>query len=162
MFENNVDILLTMDGDLAIENGDLAMTSGMDWYSREVNKRLRSGRDWVHHPNLGVALHQYIGFPNTRETGKRIESRVFSVLSSGAIHFPAKLEIKVVPVTFTSVQLFIILTNDGEREVVIDQILNFDRGLSHPVADPFFTKTVEIKPVRGYATSQNKYIGRLT
>ena len=99
MFEQNVDILLTMDGDLALENGDLALTSGMDWYSREVNKRLRSGSDWVHHRDLGAALHQYVGFPNTRETGKRIENKVFSVLSSGAIHFPAKLEVKVVPVT---------------------------------------------------------------
>ena len=162
MFEANKDILLTMDGDLALENGDIAITTGMDWYSREVNKRLRSGPDWRHHPNLGASLDSYIGFPNNRETGKRIETKVSRSLSEGVIHFPATLEIKVVPVSIHEIQLFVILSSLGEREVVIDQILHFDRGLSHPVGDPFFQRTKTVKAAEGYKTNENKYISRLT
>ena len=89
MYDAIFDIRLSLDGDLVLDGGDVAVTSGLDWYRREANKRLRSGADWAHHPSLGANLASYVGLSNTRQTGQMIKDACLRSLSVDAIHFCA-------------------------------------------------------------------------
>ena len=159
MFEAVSDIRLSLDGDLVVDRGTLALTTGIDWYKREVNKRLRSGSDWYHHPNLGANIGEFIGHPNTRETGQRIRNRVSHSLSSGNIHLPAQLEIQVVPVSLHQIQLFVVLLNHGERNLISHEVIDFDRGLVRDIPDPLPNQ----EPIGSspYKAQDNPYLNRM-
>ena len=158
MYDQIRDLRLSFDGDLVEHGGDLMLTNGLDWYKREVNKRLRSGTDWFHHPRLGANLGSFLGQPNNRETGRRIQTRVEQSVTSGDIHIPAKVEVEVVPTSFHETEVIVILVTDEERTVVSQEILRFDKGTVETIADP--TPLKETPPISQYKDNTNKYIDR--
>jgi hypothetical protein len=158
LFDNVTDVLMTLEGDLEVENGDLSVTSGVDWYTREVNKRLRSGRDWQHHPSIGTNLLQYAGAANNRETGTRIREDIRKSLSLDSIHLPATLEIKVVPTSRTSIHIFVILVHAGERALASSLVMDIKGGILRDVPDPTPVTTPPMEAPHDKTT--NKYLER--
>jgi len=130
---------MTLDGDIALEGGDIAITSGEDWYIREANKRLRSGRDWKHHPSLGADLQRFTGEANSRETGRRIRDAVAQSLGQDSIHLPATLDIKVIPTSKDSIHIVVTMNGMGERVVVSHLSVNMETGMLAPVNEPEVT-----------------------
>jgi hypothetical protein len=159
MYDDIRDLRLSLNGDLSIEDGDLSITSGVDWYKREANKRLRSGQDWAHHPNLGANLHRFVGQTNDRETGRRIREAATRSLIVNNIHFPAELQVDAVPTGLHEITLVITLVADGEREVVSSMILHFDGGTVVPIPDPLPTE--QVATAAPYTRTENKYQQRL-
>jgi hypothetical protein len=160
MYEQIKDLRLSFDGDLVESGGDLLLTDGLDWYQREVNKRVRSGPDWYHHPRLGANLGSFLGQPNNRETGRRIRDRVVQSVTAGGIHIPAKVEVEVVPTDFHELEVIVILVHEGVRTVVSQEIIRFDRGTVETIADPTPTQSA-IPPASPYQDNTNKYIDRI-
>lgn len=158
MYESITDIRLSLDGDLVMDGGDLSLTSGFDWYTREVNKRLRSGADWVHHPSLGANIHRFVGQPNTRQTGTALRDAVSRSLSIDAIHAPAQLDVQVVPTSLHDLHLVVAVSASGERTVVSHTILDLVGGTLEPVADP--APRTEA-PIATPYIAPNKYLNRL-
>jgi hypothetical protein len=142
MYEAIRDIKMTLDGDIAIENGDIAITSGEDWYLREANKRLRSGRDWKHHPSLGADLSRFTGEPNSRDTGRRIREAVAHSLGQDAIHLPATLDIKVIPTSKETINIVVAIDGVGQRTVVSHLSVNIESGTFVPVQEPDTTEPI--------------------
>ena len=135
MYDAIFDIRLSLDGDLVLDGGDVAVTSGLDWYRREANKRLRSGADWAHHPSLGANLASYVGLSNTSQTGQMIKDACLRSLSVDAIHFPAHLDVQVVPTSFHDLHTIVTLSAQGKRNVVGHVLLDFVGGRIDPVED---------------------------
>lgn len=159
MYEAISDIRLSLDGDLVLDGGDLAVTSGIDWFKREANKRLRSGADWAHHPSLGANLASYVGLPNTRQTGQTIKDACLRSLSADAIAFPAHLDVQVVPTSFHDLHVIVALAAEGQREVIAHTLLDFVGGRIDPVED----LAPREEPTVGspYAIPDNQYLKRL-
>lgn len=156
MFEDRKDCAMSLEGDLVFEDGDLKITTGIDWYAQEVNKRLRSGTDWYHHPDMGVDIARFAGLPNTSHTGEAIREAVKHSLSTDPIHAPATLKVEVVPTSLHDINLIVIAEHVGEREIVSHQIIDLVGGYFKPL--PLRSETSP--PVKPYETTDNKYLKR--
>ena len=106
-----IDLQWEYDGDFAVgKDGDLKDTSYDEIQAliQDVQSIVRSKfKDWKAHPSLAANLNEFRGEPNTRETGKRIEERVSSVLINHNIVQPGDLNVRVVPVHIHQVAIFI-------------------------------------------------------
>ena len=75
---------------------------------QDIQSIIRSKfKDWKAHPSFASNLNEFRGEPNTRETGKRIEDRIFSVLVNHNIVQPGDLNVRVVPVHIHQVAIFV-------------------------------------------------------
>jgi hypothetical protein len=75
---------------------------------QEIQSLIRSKfKDWKEHPTFAANLHEFRGESNTRETGKRIEQRVFSTIVNHNIVRPEDLTVKVVPLHIHQVGIFL-------------------------------------------------------
>jgi len=149
---------MTLDGDLLIEDGDIALAAGSAWYALEVNKRLRSGGDWYHHPSIGIDVTQYTGFPNNAKTGSLIRDTVRSSLMQDLLHAPADLKVEVVPTSIDTVNILVIAELSGEREVASHTVLDFTKGVFSPLSEPAATR--KPAPADHYTRTTNKYQAR--
>lgn len=135
LFAGLEDIATTPDGDIIIENGDIKMVTGIDWFIQEVNKILRSGSDWYFAPNAGVDLENFYGRPNTAELGREIENLVNTKILRQGINKPAQLSVKVVPVNIHELMLYITLLFDRQTISVTKMVYNLQNGLMKPMED---------------------------
>lgn len=108
------DILLGYDTDLHFENGDLMLTSGVDYIERELYKLLITEMgDWGANRRIGASPERYIGEQNKRETGLAIKEYLQQQLRDTVL--PAQLTVRVVPTDYTSIIIFIdVLVQDAE------------------------------------------------
>jgi len=159
MYDAIFDIRLSLDGDLVLDGGDLALTSGIDWYKREANKRLRSGPDWAHHPSLGANLASFVGLSNTRQTGQAIKDACLRSLSVDSISFPARTDVQVVPTSFHDLHVIVALSAEGVREIVSHELLDFVGGRINPVED--LAPREDPAVASPYAIPDNQYLKRL-
>jgi hypothetical protein len=105
-FAGMTDVLLGYDTDFHFENGDLMLTSGIDYIEREIFKLLiTSPNDWGANPQIGASPDRFIGEQNTREVGSAIKNYLQTRLRDTA--FPAQLNVRVVPTDYTSITIFI-------------------------------------------------------
>jgi len=105
-FSEMHDILLGYDTDLHFENGDLMVTSGIDYIEREVYKLLITlPGDWKSTPQMGASPNKFTGEPNTREIGQAIERHIKRGIQE--FIFPAQVYVKVVPVDYDKVIGFV-------------------------------------------------------
>jgi hypothetical protein len=103
----------------------------------------------------------YMGEPNTRETGRRIQARVMQSIITDALHIPADIEVEVVPTGRHEIEIIVILIADGERTVVSQEILRFDLGSVTPIADPTPRKSIPASTENNYKTNTNKHLERM-
>lgn len=99
---DSIDLDFTWDGDMTIgPDGDLGDTS--DDFIRSLMNEVRDCvknefGDWEKDPHVAADLSDFKGEPNTRKTGKLIEDRVKSRLSSAQIVNGQDVQVKVTPV----------------------------------------------------------------
>lgn len=124
------DIKMDESGDLVFKNGDLETVSGDEWFIQEVTKILRtSNPDWVLHPDIGAGLEDFAGRPNTRETGKAIEERLYNKIAAEGIHFPGTLLVRVVPLSRDSIMVNIDLKIRGRAISVSRDVFDLQDGI---------------------------------
>ena len=93
-----------------IPDGDIADTSSdyIQSFKSEVMTVCKSEiNDWKANPNYAATLSDFLGEPNTRENGKRIEERIVSALTSNNVVRREDLQVKVVPVNIHQVLIMI-------------------------------------------------------
>jgi hypothetical protein len=88
------DFLEGDDGDLADTSSDLIIAKEQQIYS--ILRAQRS--DYRSNPGFACGLEDFVGRPNTRETGKEIEERVKTTLIMNRIASAEDILIRVVPV----------------------------------------------------------------
>jgi len=108
---DNIDFLWSFDGDFSVgSDGDIADTSSdyIQSFKSEVMTVCKSEiNDWKANPNYAATLSDFLGEPNTRENGKRIEERIVSALTSNTVVRREDLQVKVVPVNIHQVLIMI-------------------------------------------------------
>jgi hypothetical protein len=111
-FYDGVDFL--WDGTL----GDFAISNKGDWASTEfdplfaiaqdVYTRMKSDRgDWPEAPLLGATLSDFVGEPNSRDTGTKIKKRILSSLQTYRAVRPSDAIIDVIPISKEQVAITI-------------------------------------------------------
>lgn len=97
------DFYLGEDGDIKTADDDLVRS-----LENEIQTVLKSEfDDWESHPTLGANLSDFRGEPNTRETGKAIEERVLSRLTSINLVKAEDISVRVTPTSRTQVMIAI-------------------------------------------------------
>lgn len=127
---SSIDLDWTWDGDYTInEDGDLSDTSDdfLASIEHEIQTIIKSEHfDWQKEPSLGANLSDFVGEPNTRETGQAITNRVRSaILDAGIVH-PSDLAIRVVPLNIYQVAILVSIAaviHDGNRLTVSEPVV---------------------------------------
>lgn len=159
-FTGIIDLKMSPDGDLVIENGDLALVTGEDWFIQETNKIIRTNNpDWEFHPDVGASLEDFAGLPNTRETARAIEERLHDKITQDSIHIPGKLSVRAVPITVDEIAIYINLDIEGQAVEVSRKVFEFSDGI---VRNP---ETGELPDVQSTVQSTvrptNPYLNRI-
>ena len=100
------DYLRGKDGDIADSSGDQILSFVdmiMDIVAADLN-------DWQEHPGRAASLSEFIGEPNTRETGKEIQDRVAASLTVNQVVRAQDLQVRVAPVDIYSVLIIITIS----------------------------------------------------
>lgn len=99
---DSIDIDLSWDGDLLVDNnGDIKRNS--DDYIRATETAVQiivkaEFKDWEGDPAFAANLSDFIGEPNTRENGRKIEQRVKSRIVTMGIAEASDITVRVVPI----------------------------------------------------------------
>jgi hypothetical protein len=103
IFDNNGDFMIGDDGDIADSRQD--PLAGVIDYIRSI---VRSNvGDWELNPSLASELTDFVGMPNTRDTGAQIESRVRTSIILGNVISASDVSVRVVPVRADTVLVLV-------------------------------------------------------
>lgn len=106
-----IDIHFTEDGDYYLdESGDLSSNErwALDSVLTEVKCILRSSEgDWQDHPGYAADLKDFVGYKNTRSTGKLIEDRIKTTLILNRLLSERDLYVRAVPVSMDAVMVIL-------------------------------------------------------
>lgn len=129
------DFSLTEDGDLIIEQGDIKYSNGIEWFTQEVIKILKSSNDWYFAPDAGATLDRFHGQNNTRDTASIIKDVITSKIKRQGIHIPADLEVRVVPISLEEIKVYIMLKFNKETINITNVVFNLQDGMLKNVKD---------------------------
>ena len=103
------ELALSDDADLVIDaSGDLAVASAGQALAEQIMVRLRTyPGDGQAMPGVGCPLEDFIGQPNTRETGEALETAVKDALTRDGFLTASEVEVTVVPVGETRLLIVI-------------------------------------------------------
>lgn len=162
-FQSLIDLKMTEDGDLAVEFGDLAQTRGVEWFTQEVRKIVRTNNpDWVKHPNIGADLEEFAGLPNTRDTAGAIQRQLHDKITAENIHFPGELEVRVVPISADGIAVYIRLTLSGSTIPIDKVVFEFAQGVVRDMTTDE-ERSIEPSPPTSQNTvpSSHPFMGRI-
>jgi hypothetical protein len=101
-------------GDFAISNkGDWASTEfdPLHAIAQDVYTRVKSDRgDWPEAPLLGATLSDFVGEPNSQDTGTKMKKRILTALQTYGTIRPADVLIDVIPISKEQVAVTIKLS----------------------------------------------------
>jgi len=103
---NLTDLKWSNEGDLVIENGDLADTKNINGlaFLQEVSDRVRSSSgDWQMMSEKGANLDEFIGVVNSSSTQKAIEDTISFSLTRDNFLDSQDFQIAVIPVDNTQI-----------------------------------------------------------
>jgi hypothetical protein len=108
-WDNYKEITITEDGDLAVgPDGDFAFSVAGDALVEHVMVRLRTYlNESPIMPGIGTQLEDFIGKPNTLETGNNIEQEVYRALLTDGLFDANVLTITAVPVSDNEISVLI-------------------------------------------------------
>jgi hypothetical protein len=119
-----LDVFLTPSGDLAVENGDLALADGVQERFQMARCRvLTDAPDWFHHPELGASLSDLFGEPNSEATARDGTERIVSALTYDGYFSPAEVEVEAVP-DEEGIHFFVHLAGESRSPIVWQLSLN--------------------------------------
>lgn len=127
-----VDLLLTSDGDLLVgEEGDLLLTWGTGYVVQSIYNRLKSvSANWFY-DQVGADLEDFLGQPNSPETGAAVEERIVNTLTQDDLLDPEDLLVKVVPAGETQLACFVFVRLAGaERPFSFRVMVDLESGVS--------------------------------
>lgn len=134
IFSNVIDIYMSYDGDLDFENGDLKLASGLDLFKRKVFRIITTEpSEWKLYPNEGGNPVKYIGEPNTRETGQRIQAYLINKIAPHVI--PATVNCRVVPISYEVVKCYLDLDIMGLKVTEIPFTMDLINGIINTDVD---------------------------
>lgn len=115
-----VDLKESINGDLIIENGDLADT-GID-YSLAAFQLIRTilntkPTESGIYPNMGFYSNIYEGMPNTQSTAKEITKAIKQAIKENSVFYDSEIQIESFPVSKSSIAFNIsVLTTEGDTK----------------------------------------------
>lgn len=113
-----MDVFLAPNGDLAIENGDLALADDVQEKLQMARCRvLTDAPDWFHHPNLGASLSDLFGEPNSEATARDGVDRIVSALTYDGYFSPGEVGVEAVP-DEEGIHFFVSLAGESRSPVV--------------------------------------------
>lgn len=122
---DSIDLDWTWDGDFILgDDGDLKDTSDdlIRSLENEIMTLVKSETtDWEINPTFAADLSDFLGEPNSRENGGRIEDRVRLKLASTGLVLSGDMEVRVVPVGAHEIMIIIsvqALATSGNRLVL--------------------------------------------
>lgn len=123
MNKQNVDLYWTQEGDFALDMSREDLLSTKDDHYRclvqQILTRVMSNKgDWDLQSSLGCDVSNFLGQPNTRVTGQRLQERIVSELTREGLITPSALRVDVVPTGKSSVEIFIQVAPPGSRQAV--------------------------------------------
>lgn len=139
-FYDSIDWVLDDNGDFARDNdGDIKDTSYDTIQStlQEIKNICRSQtNDWSEAAAYASNLDEFIGEPNIRETGKRIESRIIDSIVINRICAIEDLQVVVVPIAIDQVAAVIVIeamntdsnSLDDTQKAIVSAIFNLSEG----------------------------------
>jgi len=161
VFTGMHDILLGYDTDIYFENGDLMLTTGIDYIIREIYKlMITSPGDWRLAPSLGCSLEKFVGENNTRELAEKIQEHLQKGLSMTV--YPSQAVIKVVPTDYDRILCFIDLYLLNDNFVTIPFEFDYTSGsikinrMDEKTTKPQSTKNLQVNNIRNMR-KPNKY-----
>jgi hypothetical protein len=101
MLRQEVDLKESYIGDLMVEDGDLADTSGRtsDTYFQIIRMLLNSAKpESLIYPTLGINLDAYYGGPNTAEVGYEIAAIIKSTIAEETMLYASEIDVTPFPV----------------------------------------------------------------
>lgn len=126
----NIDANFSYDTDIDFRNGDLMLVSGLDYLKKKIYKLLITMEgDWKLHPDVGSSPNKFVGYQNTRQTGKLIEEFLYANIQP--IVVPAAVSIRVIPINRESVKCYIDLDMLGLDQVSIPFTLDYVNGIKY-------------------------------
>ena len=128
LFGGLSDFKTTPTGDIVILNGDIQDVTGVDWFIQEVNKILKSSTDWYFFPNAGANLERFYGQNNTRTIASQIQDLIKGKIERQGIHFPATIDVRVVPISRDEVKVYINLNYNQQVINVSSLIFDLQKG----------------------------------
>jgi len=133
-FAPMVDVLLSYDGDIEFENGDLKLCTGLDCLKRDIYKLLiTEPGDWPLFPEEGASPNKFTGEQNTRDNGKLLEKYLVEKIQPHVI--PATVIAKVVPVSRESVKVYLDINIVGMDILSIPFTMDYINGISYTQID---------------------------
>ncbi len=117
------DLFFSSDGDFRVApSGDLEVTDSFEHRAviQSILKRIMSSSgDWALQPELGANMADFIGKPNTRETGEALKNRVADELLRGGLVRAADLDVQVFPLSEREIILLVIVRTTSEEPILI-------------------------------------------
>ena len=135
---NLTDLKWSNEGDLVVENGDLADTKYVRGlaFLQEVSDRVKSSLgDWKLMPNKGADLDEFIGQTNSSATQKAIENAISFCLTKDMFLSREDFQVAAIPVNRTEVAIridFDTSLTDTELDSTIQFKLIYDTSGKGP------------------------------
>lgn len=107
---DHIDASFGYNGDFDLHGGDLKTTvsDALQSVLDQIHTVTASSvNDWLIYSKKGATLDDFVGEPNTRETGNAIRNRVYMALVSAEIVNASDLEVKVIPVHINKVLIIV-------------------------------------------------------
>jgi hypothetical protein len=105
-WDDNGDYLIGKDGDFAITDTDTISS-----LSTEIKTIIASDTgDWEMYRSLAADLKDFIGEPNIREVGKRIEDRIKNSIVLSRLVESSDIKVRVTPLTHDSLMIIVIIS----------------------------------------------------
>jgi len=106
-----VDLKLTLDGDLFVDRGDIALASGNDFIAQQAANRLGGSNPGWFYDAICADVEAFLGAPNTEVTANKcIQQMIISLTKDGLIN-SEDIYIKATPTSPRSVLFFVFINS---------------------------------------------------
>jgi len=164
LFQFKSDILLSYDGDIDFNSGDILTVNGLEYIKRVVFKLLLTEmNDWGVYPNIGASPNRFTGEQNTRDIGKQIKQYIETNIRQHIA--PATIDVKVVPINYDSVKIYLDIIVVSDIISTIPFTFDYVNGISYTQYDDVVDKIISNKNNKinsaEYINNPNPYLDKL-
>jgi hypothetical protein len=125
------DLKITYDGDLVVEDGDIALVHNAECTAQGVFCRLKSSDPEWYGELIAANLEDLLGKPNTRETGQLGEEMIREALKIDGLIDNTDLYVQAVPIDKATVVFFVFFKPPNLTEPLgFEVTLNLSLGAS--------------------------------
>lgn len=104
-----VDLFLSRDGDIVIENKDLKTSSFDTYLEQSAINRIKSIKGNWFKDNIGADMEEILGEPNTRTVAEMGKNKIITSLTEDNMFELDEVFVKVVPTSRNNVMYFVAL-----------------------------------------------------